>query len=90
MDKIDEGELEGIMPIIKRIRKGPLEDKSSYQPQIICAICIESLNNDANTIQLWRCGHKYHVACLTKWVWLNSSCPQCRCPIKLEALILNK
>ena len=45
-----------------------------------CAICLESLDNDA-TIFTTRCQHGYHEACLSRWLASRASYPHCREPI---------
>ena len=37
-----------------------------------CAICYEPMKNG---LQKWKCGHRFHNACLEQW---NHSCPLCR------------
>jgi hypothetical protein len=37
-----------------------------------CAICYEPMKNG---LQKWKCGHRFHNACLEQW---DHSCPLCR------------
>lgn len=45
-----------------------------------CLICLEPLDcvcrNPAQTLS--NCGHRFHKACLQKWLEANSTCPHCR------------
>ena len=38
-----------------------------------CAICLEDLNKN---VIITPCSHKFHYACLKKWI--KNSCPLCR------------
>jgi hypothetical protein len=39
-----------------------------------CSICLEVDDN----IFVTKCGHKYHIVCLEKWLEKNNTCPYCR------------
>eukprot|EP00931_Biecheleriopsis_adriatica_P027023 TRINITY_DN16331_c0_g1_i3.p1 TRINITY_DN16331_c0_g1~~TRINITY_DN16331_c0_g1_i3.p1 ORF type:complete len:513 (-),score=79.69 TRINITY_DN16331_c0_g1_i3:95-1411(-) len=45
--------------------------------QTICAICLESLEEQPQQVQA--CGHRFHTACIHKWFLLeHQRCPLCR------------
>ncbi|XP_033177207.1 E3 ubiquitin-protein ligase TRAIP-like isoform X2 [Bombus impatiens] len=44
---------------------------------IICSICSDQLIQSDN-IFYTRCGHVFHLHCLTSWLERSKSCPQCR------------
>lgn len=43
---------------------------------MICVICQDVIqeNTDASLV----CGHIFHGACITNWLWTKRSCPTCR------------
>ncbi|XP_043584496.1 E3 ubiquitin-protein ligase TRAIP-like [Bombus pyrosoma] len=44
---------------------------------VICSICSDQLIQSDN-IFYTRCGHVFHLHCLTSWLERSKSCPQCR------------
>ncbi|XP_041982628.1 E3 ubiquitin-protein ligase TRAIP-like [Aricia agestis] len=44
---------------------------------ILCTICSD-LINQADNIQVTKCGHIFHYQCLIQWIVRSKSCPQCR------------
>ena len=46
----------------------------------ICVICLDSLSNEAITIET--CGHSFCIKCLLMWILINNCCPVCRCVIR--------
>ena len=58
------------------------EDTNAAE-KVICAICIELLNDEAEVLD---CSHKYHHTCVSKWVRQNPVCPVCRADVILEHL----
>lgn len=46
-----------------------------------CSVCMERLKSGHVSVAELNCGHKFHKACLTKWIHTQdnfSSCPCCR------------
>ena len=49
-----------------------------FSASSLCAICLESLNNQP--IRL-RCGHPFHGQCLERWLTRRMVCPVCRAAV---------
>lgn len=47
-------------------------------PIINCAICLADFNDGDRIRFLPKCNHRFHVACIDKWLLSHSSCPTCR------------
>nr|XP_004489087.2 RING finger protein 44-like [Cicer arietinum] len=63
-----------------------LEEVASHDQEIdVCIICQEEFKNKEK-IGILRCGHEYHLDCITKWLVVKNVCPLC----KSEALPLPK
>ena len=53
----------------------------------ICSICIESVKN--KRVKILPCGHRYHVACINKWLdRAHNTCAKCRCVVD-ESKVVN-
>ena len=54
-----------------------------------CSICFENVNfADKHYL---RCGHVFHLNCISEWLKLNNICPNCKqIPIELNINILNE
>ena len=46
-----------------------------------CQVCLKPLINGGKVVQIKRCGHVYHKACLQKTMEHNPSCPTCHVSI---------
>lgn len=46
----------------------------------MCPICIESFK-ELQKGRVLRCGHKYHLLCIDKWLMQHTSCPLCKAEI---------
>ncbi|XP_043064182.1 uncharacterized protein LOC122320110 [Drosophila ficusphila] len=58
-----------------------MEPKSRNKPQscgVVCAICSEFYSQYDVIICSTNCGHLFHKACLTRWLNISLTCPQCR------------
>ncbi|ORZ26144.1 hypothetical protein BCR42DRAFT_401666 [Absidia repens] len=44
-----------------------------------CTICQEPFGASVEIIQM-PCQHEYHSTCLSQWLYVNATCPICRCP----------
>ena len=42
---------------------------------IMCPICLEKINNDYVKLS---CGHEFHMACVSRWLGRENTCPLCR------------
>jgi hypothetical protein len=52
----------------------------SYCCIIFTAVGYEEYKR-GDELRVMRCNHKFHVACLDKWLAINSACPLCRAPV---------
>lgn len=44
-----------------------------------CCVCLEEAYDDASTSwSILVCGHKFHTACVSKWLTHSNTCPICR------------
>ncbi|EFN90054.1 TRAF-interacting protein [Harpegnathos saltator] len=44
---------------------------------IVCTICRDNFIQ-SDDIAVTRCGHVFHVNCLSRWLTRSNSCPECR------------
>ncbi|KAG5152887.1 hypothetical protein JHK84_029359 [Glycine max] len=47
----------------------------------VCAVCLEDLGLEQQVMNL-SCSHKYHSACLLRWLASHPHCPYCRTPVQ--------
>nr|GLL37072.1 RING-H2 finger protein ATL64-like [Ipomoea trifida] len=55
-----------------------------------CAICITEFSDGEVGMELEKCGHRFHAACMEKWVAHGTgsgSCPLCRAPVAREGAV---
>lgn len=52
--------------------------KKSIMASEQCAICIEDLSGEQQTLE---CSHAFHSECIISWLDRSNSCPLCRCEI---------
>lgn len=53
--------------------------KKNKDDEDICTICMESVESGKmKKVQIKNCKHKFHQACLQKWVSCNWCCPTCK------------
>ena len=45
-----------------------------------CPICLEVVEKD-ETLDVLKCGHKFHDQCIREWLVKNKHCPICRCEV---------
>lgn len=58
------------------------EKKKEKQDEDICVICMESVESGKRKkVQIKNCKHKFHQACLQKWVSCDWCCPTCKQPL---------
>lgn len=71
------------LPIATYANSGsPTSSSSSSSASAGCAICLVDFM-DGDVIRLLpRCNHRFHVACIDKWLLSHSSCPTCRRRLK--------
>ena len=54
-----------------------LESENSEES---CSICLENYKKN-DTINILKCGHKYHEKCIDEWIEKSDNCPLCRLSI---------
>ncbi|PON72747.1 43kDa postsynaptic protein [Parasponia andersonii] len=47
-----------------------------------CAICLVDFSEGDKIRVLPKCNHRFHIACIDKWLLSHSSCPTCRNRLK--------
>ncbi|XP_042449558.1 E3 ubiquitin protein ligase RIE1-like isoform X1 [Zingiber officinale] len=45
-----------------------------------CCICLTPYE-DGNSLLSLPCNHHFHSSCIVKWLWINATCPLCKCHI---------
>ncbi|CAL5049184.1 unnamed protein product [Urochloa decumbens] len=53
-----------------------------------CAICLSEFADGERIRELPVCGHRFHVACITKWLVSHCSCPTCRRRLSAESSVV--
>ena len=53
----------------------PAFDEAS---QLECAVCLSSFERGETLLALPRCRHRYHAACVLRWLSEHRSCPVCK------------
>jgi hypothetical protein len=48
----------------------------------VCAICQETIENNTIVRKIKKCNHKFHSACLDRWLENHLTCPTCRQDIR--------
>lgn len=70
-----------IKNIQKRIRGELIRNKlARLRKYKICAICLEKMYYK-NCIFLKDCDHIFHNCCITRWIKIENTCPNCRTEI---------
>lgn len=50
-----------------------------------CAICCEQIAHNSISSTTLSCKHTFHIRCISEWLGINPSCPNCRkCLAPLE------
>jgi len=52
-----------------------------YKPKENCPICLCTLKSYFNKTMRLKCGHFFHLNCVTDWLIVNPTCPICRTKI---------
>jgi hypothetical protein len=47
-----------------------------------CAVCLRDLSLTTERVAVLPCNHVYHPSCISPWFNVNSSCPECRAPVR--------
>ncbi|CAI9786965.1 unnamed protein product [Fraxinus pennsylvanica] len=74
---------ETIMQHLKK--RNFVEVKDNEEGPEICVVC-QGEYEENESVGILRCGHEYHVDCITKWLLQKNVCPIC----KAEALQTNR
>jgi len=78
------GDWDIFMPII--IFEGK-NAKFKPQPGDLCSICIEGMAGPKPVRKIRVCKHLFHSSCITDWIKVNESCPNCKASLKKEDMI---
>jgi NACalpha-BTF3-like transcription factor len=54
----------------------------SSESDILCGVCLDSLNPANNSEILLTCQHRFHEACVEPWLTNKGTCPTCRTRIR--------
>ena len=49
-------------------------------PSFTCSICLEECSSTLQQ-RILPCMHKFHVACIERWLDTQTTCPECRTPV---------
>ncbi|XP_075509863.1 E3 ubiquitin-protein ligase SIRP1-like isoform X4 [Primulina tabacum] len=63
----------------KKLKWLKLKWKSSEEEE--CAVCLEQVKWEGESIMHLPCVHKFHTECLVPWLETNANCPCCRMAI---------
>jgi hypothetical protein len=51
--------------------------RNTAKIQEVCVVCTESFCKSNTTAAYLPCSHWYHFSCVSKWLQLKNTCPQC-------------
>ena len=71
---------------LKVISKTFHQTKFCNMMNIACSTCLESFTSGCD-ISTTPCGHVFHTGCLTRWLNVNTDCPQCRKGCEIRQII---
>ncbi|GLJ55462.1 hypothetical protein SUGI_1190870 [Cryptomeria japonica] len=64
---------------------------SEIDEEVMCAVCLSSLERADEIRELCNCSHIFHRNCLDKWIdHLQLTCPLRRCPLIVQTEILHQ
>ncbi|XP_073157807.1 uncharacterized protein [Henckelia pumila] len=66
--------------ISKKLKWLKIKWKSSEEEEE-CAVCLEQVKGEGESIMHLPCAHKFHTKCLVPWLETNANCPCCRMDI---------
>lgn len=52
-----------------------------------CTICLDKIENGEMLRRIKLCKHTFHAKCLTDWINVNETCPNCKEDLSKKALI---
>jgi hypothetical protein len=55
----------------------------------VCAICSEIIERE-DELYFLQCLHKFHIACISKWLTIKLICPVCKFPSNIEIIDVDK
>lgn len=67
---------------LKKILYGKIS-KDDPENKLLCSICTFDFANNDEILNI-KCSHIFHFKCLSEWLKINSSCPNCRKLINIE------
>lgn len=80
---LQEEDIDKWMPIIN------LKEEKKKGHKIfdeICTICLEKIENGDPLRRIKICKHTFHAKCLTDWLSVNETCPNCKEDLSKKAL----
>ncbi|GLJ24441.1 hypothetical protein SUGI_0466730 [Cryptomeria japonica] len=67
------------------------ESRGEIQEDVMCAVCLNSLERDDEIRELCNCSHIFHRDCLDKWIDHHQiTCPLCKCPLIEQTKIVHQ
>ena len=54
-----------------------VEENEAAEKELVCSICLHDFEKKADLISKTKCGHYYHVDCISQWINIQRKCPNC-------------
>ncbi|KAI8877436.1 hypothetical protein K501DRAFT_278451 [Backusella circina FSU 941] len=73
-ERLFRGMTEMFVPVVNHRVVNPQEE------ELQCSICLQQFSDNEPVSVFRGCNHRFHTNCLTGWLLINDSCPNCRNP----------
>ncbi|KAJ4781992.1 RING/U-box superfamily protein [Rhynchospora pubera] len=60
------------------------ERKIGSSGELVCSVCLETLQDGEMVRRLPACQHLFHIGCIDMWLGSHSTCPLCRSSVEVE------